>query len=186
MMLKRFFKNLYYYPNLFLWVVIIWFAAPVLISLQALGIIEGSNFIDLNEALGLSIGLFIGFFLIFLVVFGIPINLIANGSRRMKSKFLEKKLGKKLIEEVNALKNDSQCKEWDKKNKEYVEPIKSIIINKLTEENADALETIKNLDKQIYKLEKTIKSEKKSTAEIIARHPFVKTLKGIQNRAAHN
>ena len=28
--------------------------------------------------------------------------------------------------------------------------------------------------------------QKKSTAEIITRHPFVKTLKGIQNRAAHN
>ena len=78
----------------------------------------------------------------------------------MKSKFLEKNLGKKLIEEVNALKNDSQCKEWDKKNKEYVEPIKSIIINKLTEENADALETIKNLDKQIYKLEKQLRVKK--------------------------
>jgi len=39
------------------------------------------------------------------------------------------------------------------------------------------------LDKQIYKLEKTIKSEKKSTAEIIARHPFVKTLIGSRQNA---
>lgn len=179
MMLKRFFENLYYYKTLFVWVVLIWFAAPVLIILEALSIIGESNDIDLITPLLV----FIGFFVIFLIVYGIPINLIANGSRRMKSKFLENNLGKRLIEEVNALKSESQFKEWNKNNKEYTEPIKSIIINQLTQENASVLEKIDNLDKKIYELEEIIKNEKKTTAEIITRHPFVKTLKGIQNRA---
>jgi hypothetical protein len=177
-MLKKFIKNLFYFPKFGVTVTLVWFFVPIGFLFESLGIIETSNPIDLNETLIVNIV----FLLIFIVVYGVPVNVIANRSRNKKSKFLEENLGKRLIEEVNLLKNDSQIKEWNNKNKEYLDLIKSIILDRLTKENKSTLEKIKIFNDKIETLEEKIKTEKKLTSEIIKRHPFVKTLKVIQNR----
>ena len=177
-MLNKFIKNLYYFPTLGVIVTLIWFSIPIGLLFESLGIIETSNPVDLSETL---LVLFT-FLLVFIVVYGVPINLIANRSRNKKYKFLEENLGKRLLEEADALKNDTQIKEWNIKNKEYLDLIKSIILDKLTSENKNTLEKIKVVNDKIETLKEKIKTEKKLTSEIVKRHPFVKTLKAIQNR----
>ena len=82
----------------------------------------------------------------------------------------------------NKLKKD-QYEDWNKSNDVHLDTVKNYVIDKLTKLNQSSLDQVKRIDEKIFKLEEKIKEEKSTTNEILQRHPFIKTLKEIQNRS---
>jgi ABC-type lipoprotein release transport system permease subunit len=161
----NFLKNLYYFKKTGIGFTILFFATPVLMT------ISGST--EMVTA-------WIGFGVFFLIFYGIPANFFAN--RLIKKALLENNLGLRLVEEVNRLKTN-QYEKWNEKNDAHFDKVKNYVIDKLTKLNESSIDQVKRIDEKIHKLHKKIKEEKSTTNEILKRHPFIKTLKEIQNRS---
>ena len=116
----------------------------------------------------------------YLLIYGVPVNIIAN--KRRQKLLLDENLGLRLVKEVNNIRN-SDYTSWNSKNKNHLDKVQNFVIERLTNQNKKSLDEIKKINEKISSLEKKIQEEKSSTNEIISRHPFIKTLKEIQNRA---
>ena len=166
----EFLKRLYYFKKTGIFFTILFFIFPVMGTLGS----------DGDLGIGELIIIWIGFIGIFLILYGIPVNYIAF--RFQKKTLLENNLGLRLVEEVSKL-TDGEYEDWNKKNDVHFDTVKNYVINKLTKLNESSIEQVKRIDEKIHKLHKTIKEEKSTTNEILKRHPFIKTLKEIQNRS---
>jgi hypothetical protein len=164
-MLMNFLKNLFYFKKTGIGFTVLFFATPLLMTMS--GETE-------------MVPIWITFGAVFLFFYGIPANFFANRSK--KKALLENNLGLRLVEEVSRLK-DGEYEDWNKKNDVHFDTVKNYVINKLTKLNESSIEQVKRIDEKIHKLHKTIKEEKSTTNEILKRHPFIKTLKEIQNRS---
>ena len=164
-MLMNFLKNLFYFKKTGIGFTVLFFATPLLMTMS--GETE-------------MVPIWITFGAVFLFFYGIPANFFANKSK--KKALLENNLGLRLVEEVSRLK-DGEYEDWNKKNDVHFDTVKNYVINKLTKLNESSIEQVKRIDEKIHKLHKTIKEEKSTTNEILKRHPFIKTLKEIQNRS---
>lgn len=164
-MLMNFLKNLFYFKKTGIGFTVLFFATPLLMTMS--GETE-------------MVPIWITFGAVFLFFYGIPANFFANRSK--KKALLENNLGLRLVEEVSRLK-DGEYEDWNKKNDVHFDSVKNYVINKLTKLNESSIEQVKRIDEKIHKLHKTIKEEKSTTNEILKRHPFIKTLKEIQNRS---
>ena len=161
----NFLKNLFYFKKTGIGFTVLFFSTPLAMT------ISGETEI---------VPIWITFGAVFLFFYGIPANFFANRSK--KKALLENNLGLRLVEEVNKLKTN-QYEEWNEKNNVHFDTVKNYVINKLTKLNESSIEQVKRIDEKIHKLHKTIKEEKSTTNEILKRHPFIKTLKEIQNRS---
>lgn len=159
-----FFANLFYYRIVGFIFAIIFFAIPVAMSFTG----------------DVDVMIWVVFIILYLFIYGIPVNIIANKSR--KKILLDKNLGLRLVSEVNKIKG-SDYTNWNNTNLSHLEPVKKFIIERLTIDNKNSLDKIKSIDEKISELKATIKKEKSSTSDLIERHPFIQTLKDIQNRA---
>ena len=145
-----------------------------------------STYIQFEDATGgffewfMILLIWVVFYVAFLLLYGIPPNFFAT--RKIKKSLLENNLGLRLVEEVSRLKED-EYGDWNKKNNIYFDTVKNYVIDKLTKLNESSIDQVKRIDEKIIKLKKTIKEEKSTTNEILKRHPFIKTLKEIQNRS---
>lgn len=164
-MLMNFLKNLFYFKKTGIGFTVLFFGTPLLMTMS--GETE-------------MVPIWITFGAVFLFFYGIPANFFANRSK--KKALLENNLGLRLVEEVSRLK-DGEYEDWNKKNDVHFDTVKNYVINKLTKLNESSIEQVKRIDEKIHKLHKTIKEEKSTTNEILKRHPFIKTLKEIQNRS---
>ena len=161
----NFLKNLFYFKKTGIGFTVLFFATPLGMTMS-------------GETGMVPIWITIGAVLLFF--YGIPANFFANRSK--KKALLENNLGLRLVDEVNKLKKN-QYEEWNEKNDVHFDTVKNYVINKLTKLNESSIEQVKRIDEKIHKLHKTIKEEKSTTNEILKRHPFIKTLKEIQNRS---
>ena len=161
----NFLKNLFYFKKTGIGFTVLFFATPLGMTMSGeTGMVP----------------IWITFGAVFLFFYGIPANFFANRSK--KKALLENNLGLRLVDEVNKLKKN-QYEEWNEKNDVHFDTVKNYVINKLTKLNESSIEQVKRIDEKIHKLHKTIKEEKSTTNEILKRHPFIKTLKEIQNRS---
>jgi len=78
---------------------------------------------------------------------------------------------------------DAVLESWSKDNEKYLEKVKNFVVTKITDENKELFNRHAEDSKKIESLKETINMEKKSTEEIINRHPFIKTMQNMQNRA---
>jgi len=159
-----FFANLFYFRVVGIIFAIIFFATPIAMTVT-------------GDA---DVMIWLVFIIPYLLIYGIPVNIIAN--KRRKKILLEANLGLRLVSEVNKIKG-SDYTNWNNKNKSHLEQVKKFIVERLTNDNKNSLDKIKNINEKISELNDTIKKEKSSTSDLIARHPFIQTLKDIQNRA---
>ena len=172
----NFLKNLYYFEKTGVGFTILFFINPLIMTFD--GVSEDGE-----------ISIWITSTISFLVIYGIPANFFANRSKKKIKKpikkaewDIEKSLGSRLVEEVKQLKKD-EYDDWNKKNDIHFDKVKNYVIDKLTKLNQSSIDQVKRIDKKILKLHRTIKDEKSTTSEILKRHPFIKTLKEIQNRS---
>jgi len=161
----NFLKNLFYFKKTGIGFTVLFFATPLLMTMS-------------GETGMVPIWITFGAALLFF--YGIPVNFFANNSK--KKALLKNNLGLRLVEEVSRLKED-EYEEWNEKNDVHFDTVKNYVINKLTKLNESSIEQVKRIDEKIHKLHKTIKEEKSTANEILKRHPFIKTLKEIQNRS---
>ena len=159
-----FFANLFYFRIVGIIFAIIFFAIPVAMSFTG----------------DVDVMIWVVFIILYLFIYGIPVNIIANKSR--KKILLDKNLGLRLVSEVNKIKG-SDYTNWNNTNLSHLEPVKKFIVERLTIDNKNSLDKIKSINEKISELNATIKKEKSSTSDLIERHPFIQTLKDIQNRA---
>ena len=118
------------------------------------------------------------FLIAFLIIYGIPINIIVKKQKRN----LRKNLGIRLVKEVNKI-NNGDYKSFNKKNGEYLRLVKDYVVRELTDIHKNSIDEINDIDKKIEELRNTIKEEKSTTSALIEKHPFIKTLQDLQNRA---
>ena len=161
----NFLKNLFYFKKTGIGFTILFFAIPLAMTISG-----ETEIVPIWIVFGVS----------FLFFYGIPANFFAN--RLIKKALLKNNLGLRLVEEVNRLKTN-QYEEWNEKNNVHFDTVKNYVIDKLTKLNESSIDQVKRIDEKIHKLHKTIKEEKSTTNEILKRHPFIKTLKEIQNRS---
>jgi|TARA_B100001971_G_C17940287_1_gene407296 uncharacterized membrane protein YqaE (UPF0057 family) len=91
-----------------------------------------------------------------------------------------------LSTKYNSLKKkgiDSVLEAWSKDNEKYLEKVKNFVVKKITDENKELFNRHTKDSKRIASFKETIKTEKKLKNEIINRHPFIKTMQNLQNRA---
>jgi len=163
-----YFKNLFYNP----WIGTIFaiiFCIPTFLLLGEKTVTNGE-----------IIKVFCASVFAFVIIYGIPTNIIVSNYKEN----LKKNLGIRLVKEVKKCRGNYY--KFNIKNDEFLVKVKNHLVLELKELSAnsnESLDRIDEIDKQIAELNITIEEETLTTSKLIKKHPFIKTLQDVQNRA---